>query len=312
MTSYAVQGATFAESSSRIDENASRAETYVDITRGRSANHLYVTRSIDPLDGERLPKAPPPPITATVAAQLSSSGPERAAVDVDPGAPCAAVARTGLDLAGLHASIVAGAQSESVAPAAELRARQVARLGARLLDLSILDRLPQRGHVPYLGRQWDGAVANLAVFLARWNVTPGGDGRWQWALGPRGDQDGLNQERRQVAERLIDVTVAAAQETALSNGYELPRWARAHLASQAAVGKCVHDPDELRSLYERIGAYRRTAGVTSPEHPKNPEDAIFGPPPEDAVLRMKRRALVDEALPRDTTMTRPGPSRASL
>jgi len=312
VTSYAVQGATFAESSSRIDENASRAEAYVDITRGRSANHLYLTRSIDPLDGERLPKAPPPPIAASVASRLSSSGPERAAVDVDPGAPGAAVARTGLDLAGLHAATAVGAQSESVAPAAELRARQVARLGAHALDPSILDRLPQRSPVPYLGRQWDEAVAKLAVFLARWNVIPGGPSRWGWALGPRGDQNGLNEERRQVAERLIDVAVAAAQETALSAGHELPGWARAHLASQAAVGKCVHDPDELRSLYARIGDYRRTAGVKDPEHPKNAEDAIFGPPPEDAVLRMKRRALVDEALPRDATMTRPGPSRASV
>src|SRR5207249_2280086 len=57
-TSYAVQGATFAESTSRIDEKASRLETYVDITRGRSANHLYLTCGVDPLDGERLPRAP--------------------------------------------------------------------------------------------------------------------------------------------------------------------------------------------------------------------------------------------------------------
>ncbi|HLF99691.1 MAG TPA: MobF family relaxase, partial [Acidimicrobiia bacterium] len=60
LTSYAVQGATFGASASRVDEHATRAETYVDITRGQIANHLYVTRAVDPLDGERLPKAPPP------------------------------------------------------------------------------------------------------------------------------------------------------------------------------------------------------------------------------------------------------------
>jgi len=86
VTSYAVQGATFAESTSRIDERASRSEAYVDITRGRSANHLYVTRAADPLDGERLPKAPAPPIAASVTARLSGSGPERAAIDLDPAA----------------------------------------------------------------------------------------------------------------------------------------------------------------------------------------------------------------------------------
>lgn len=102
VTSYAVQGATFAESTSRIDEKAGRAETCVDITRGRSANHLYLTRGIDPLDGERLPKAPPPPIRASVADRLSRSGPERAAIDLDPDAPAAARARDGRPLAALR------------------------------------------------------------------------------------------------------------------------------------------------------------------------------------------------------------------
>src|SRR5205823_42296 len=99
-----IQGSTFGESTSRIDENATRSETYVDITRGRVANHLYLTRSMDPLDGERLPKAPASPIAASVTARLASSGPERAAVAIDPGAPEASGARAGLDLATLHAT----------------------------------------------------------------------------------------------------------------------------------------------------------------------------------------------------------------
>jgi hypothetical protein len=40
VTSYAVTGATYPASTSRIDETSSRAETYVDITRGQQANHL--------------------------------------------------------------------------------------------------------------------------------------------------------------------------------------------------------------------------------------------------------------------------------
>jgi hypothetical protein len=50
VTSYAVQGATRAVSTSRIDPTATRAEAYVDITRGQAANHLYLTRPADPLD----------------------------------------------------------------------------------------------------------------------------------------------------------------------------------------------------------------------------------------------------------------------
>ncbi len=309
VTSYAVQGATFAESTSRIDENASRSETYVDITRGRSANHLYLTRSVDPLDGEHLPKAPPIPIAASVAARLSSSGPERAAVDVDPGAPAAATARADRDLAELHRSI-AGAERGALAAAAELRARQVSRLGTRSLDRSLLDRLPPRSHVPFLARQWDEAVADLSVFLARWDVTPGGHSRWGWALGPRSNQADLEHERRQIAARLVDVTVAAAQEAAHEAGYELPDWARTHLARHAAFGTCAHHPAELRSLYARIEDYRQAVGVETTGQPRNAEEVIFGDLPEDDALRMRRRSLIEESLPREGAVARPVPGRA--
>ncbi len=80
VTSYAVQGATFERSTSRIDEGASRAETYVDITRGRQANQLFLTRAPDPLDGEHLPKAPNSDVTRAVTDRLRRSGPELVAI----------------------------------------------------------------------------------------------------------------------------------------------------------------------------------------------------------------------------------------
>ncbi len=86
VTSYGVQGATFEESTGRVDERTSRAETYVDLTRGRRANHLFVTRAEDPLDGERLPKAPPPPLEASLAIRLRASGAEVTAWELDPDA----------------------------------------------------------------------------------------------------------------------------------------------------------------------------------------------------------------------------------
>ncbi len=308
VTSYAVQGATFAESTSRIDEKASRSETYVDITRGRSANHLYLTRAADPLDGERLPKAPPPPIASAVTTSLSGSGPERAAVDVDPDAPNTATARTGRTIAELHAhTTVAGAES-SVGAAAKSRARQVARIGGRALDPTVLGRLPPRSHLPFLARQWDQTVADLSVFLARWNAAPGGTGRWEWALGPRRDDPDFEHERRRTAMAVVDLTVATAKESFRENGYELPTWASAHLACHAARGVCIHDPCDLRLLYERIAAYRREVGVNDDEGARSIEEAIFGTAPEDPVLRMKRRALVEEALPLDA-VARPAPAR---
>lgn len=84
VTSYAVQGATFAESTGRIDEGTTRAEAYVDLTRGRDANHLYATRAEDPLDGERLPKAPAPPLDVSLAIRLRASAGEVTAWELDP------------------------------------------------------------------------------------------------------------------------------------------------------------------------------------------------------------------------------------
>jgi conjugative relaxase-like TrwC/TraI family protein len=73
LTSYAVQGSTRSVSTSRVDATATRAETYVDITRGRDENHLYLTAASDPLDGEALPRVPPAPADVAVAERLNRS-----------------------------------------------------------------------------------------------------------------------------------------------------------------------------------------------------------------------------------------------
>jgi len=73
LTSYAVQGSTRDVSTSRVDATATRAETYVDITRGRHENHLYVTAATDSLDGEALPRVPPAPADVAVAERLHRS-----------------------------------------------------------------------------------------------------------------------------------------------------------------------------------------------------------------------------------------------
>ena len=76
LTSYAVQGSTRDISTSRVDATATRSETYVDITRGRQENHLYLTATTDPLDGEALPRIPPAPADIAVAQRLHRSSGE--------------------------------------------------------------------------------------------------------------------------------------------------------------------------------------------------------------------------------------------
>jgi hypothetical protein len=82
VTSWAVQGATNPVSTSRIDETSTRAETDVDITRGRHANHLYLTRHPTDLDGEHLPRIPPDPVDQAVADRLTTSRGERTAWEI--------------------------------------------------------------------------------------------------------------------------------------------------------------------------------------------------------------------------------------
>jgi conjugative relaxase-like TrwC/TraI family protein len=76
LTSYSVQGSTRDLSTSRIDATATRAETYVDITRGRKANHLYLTATADPLDGEHLPRVTASDVDDAVARRLEQSSAE--------------------------------------------------------------------------------------------------------------------------------------------------------------------------------------------------------------------------------------------
>src|SRR5205807_1328538 len=112
-------------------------------------------------------------IAALVTTRLSGSGPERPAIDVDPRATITDVARAGRGLTELQALMTAGPDRALVA-AADLRSRQVGRLGVRTLDPSVVARLPKRSEVPFLAHRWDEVVADLAIYLARWNITPGG------------------------------------------------------------------------------------------------------------------------------------------
>ena len=98
VTSYAVQGATHPLSTSRIDETSTRAETYVDITRGTDANHLYLTRPDDPLYGEHLPRVPPDPIDEAITTHLEHSQGEKTAWEIRQDTRDRAAERLGPDL----------------------------------------------------------------------------------------------------------------------------------------------------------------------------------------------------------------------
>jgi len=176
VTSYGVQGATYEASTSRIDEGATRAETYVDITRGRRSNHLFVTRAPHPLDGEHLPEAPPPPIIDSVADRLRRSGPERAAIE--------------------HALAAGQPPALLTVPPAEWT-----------------DRFPEPGGGPvHLRRRWRAALDAVSAYRSRWHPPPGRS-EWEWAVGSPIADPAARAEREAVMDALHAYSFAVVRES---------------------------------------------------------------------------------------------------
>jgi hypothetical protein len=105
VTSYSVEGLTFDQSTSRVDPQSTRPEVYVDITRGRNENHVFVTRADDALDGERLPAVPAPDVDQQLENRLSVAAGEPVAIDLDPEAGDIAIAN-------LHRTAAPNAEGE--------------------------------------------------------------------------------------------------------------------------------------------------------------------------------------------------------
>jgi conjugative relaxase-like TrwC/TraI family protein len=280
VTSYAVQGATYGTSTSRIDEGASRAEAYVDITRGRAANHLFLTRSRDPLDGEHLPKVPPPSIPDNVARRLRDSGPERTAIEVDPSA-CREPSSPGAILA---------AADRFAAPDPD----GAARLARYAPPADLVEALPERSEVPFLAKRWDDTVAAIVRYRSRWDTSPGA-GPFGWALGPC--VEGSEPERDEVAQQIVQLTVATAAEGLRPHGWDsLPAWAAQHVSEAAAEGSCRVDPASISALYGRVREYRNSHGLADDDASAslNVVVTVLGPPPPNTGDRAAYRLLSEE------------------
>ncbi|HAS13129.1 MAG TPA: hypothetical protein DCS55_21855 [Acidimicrobiaceae bacterium] len=277
VTSYAVQGATYDSSTSRIDEHASRSEAYVDLTRGRHANHLYLTRGPESPDGEHLPKVPPPPVVDAVSNRLRASGPERPAVEIDP-----------------SAAQFTAATSE-ISPGPRVEPRRARRMAIHQPDDDLVHHFSRVPSVPFLVRRRDDLVASVSAFRHIWQVAPTGHESFAWALGAMARcTDVAN--RTDLAERIVGMTLsAAAEELRRHQGSELPPWAPHHLRLVAARGGRLGVAD-LSHLYDRIESYRRERGVDHLDDaaPEEALVALLGPPPLDPAERAAYVLLAED------------------
>lgn len=274
VTSYSVQGATYDSSTSRIDEGASRSETYVDITRGRGSNHLFLTRGVDPLNGEHLPKAPPPSLVESVSSRLQGSGPERAALEVDPGA----------------------ARPDDPDREAELVDRRAHRIATHNVPDELRVRLPSPAGQPvHVVRHWTKAIQMVTGYRARWHPQPGG-GPWEWAVGRPVPVEGALGHRRAVVAALTRHAVARAAEELRPYGWDaLPPWAANHVAIAAARGVQSPDWPALGDLYERVARYRESVGAADEADESGyPLASVLGPVPSDVTAAATRQSLAVE------------------
>ena len=280
VTSYAVQGATYNTSTSRIDEHASRSEAYVDLTRGRHANHLFLTRGPEPLDGEHLPKVPPPPIIEAVSRRLHGSGSERPAIEVDPDAAAQF----------LDAPRVCAVNDTS--PLMRTRTSRTARLARSDPPAAVVAMLPPRQEIPYLAKAWDDAACAVSSYQTElWSPAQPSH---CWAETSQGAPTAppLQDEPRRVAiTAMTRLAVADVAEHLRVNGWmETPAWVE-HLVAEAIST----EPVGLRyaglvPLVQRVSEYRRTVGLDD----LSAVAGLLGETPNDPSLRAMHHLLAIE------------------
>lgn len=279
VTSYAVQGATFDTSTSRIDEHASRAETYVDITRGRTANHLFLTRADDALDGEHLPRVPPPPTTETVTHRLTQSGPEHTAVDIDAG-------------------LIEPLDPARTAEQERRRVMRAARHADAPIDLAAF--APPPSAPVHLERLWRRAVASVSGYRQTWPL-PAGSGPWAWLVGVPPSDPAARRARDRACHALGAFVRAQAREVLASgDAARMPPWKAEAVELVAARGCWPHDWSDLQQTLAQVEAYRASRGMEPSDLPGEGISRILGSSRaggEDAVRAVLAKRLMTSGPP---------------
>lgn len=212
VTSYAVQGSTHDASTSALTTSTSRNELYVDITRGRTTNQLYATRTANDLDREdHLPAIEQATIDA-LRRRLSHSG-TRTATSHDPNALAVARIRSGRSIAGVTA---AGRRGHTAAIERARRAgiSALRRQARHNPPESFTALMPHRPTSPHLAARWDDVAGDVAVHHTlsdpRRSSTPSSANAVDGALGPRPDDPDAAERWGRLAVQLVDLAVDVA------------------------------------------------------------------------------------------------------
>lgn len=268
VTSYAVEGLTFDQSTSHVDPQSTRPEVYVDITRGRNENHVFVTRADDVLDGERLPAVPTSTVDRQLRDRLAGADGEPVAIDLDPGAGDIALAYWERGITSSRDGAVG---------------RQIAHKAIAWPDPSLVERLGGSPEDPDTAGRYHELLADIALYRHRYRAVPGPRGAWVWALGAPVLDPAGQRERNELTARLADYAVAVARQHLAELGpldettSETIMWlaaqgwlgaidytaARAAIAADHPVGAALRRAVGTRSDHSQVGqADQEPVGVT--------------------------------------------------
>ena len=319
LTSYAVQGATLPASSSAVTAGARRRELYVNLTRGRRDNHLFVAAPSDTLGGEgHLPRPPEDDVIAEVLAAVGRPDEDRSALEVDAAALDVGVARAGRTCAELR-MLRNEADPEDARMLAVLgRAEQIAANAAARIAVAeppawVAGLLPRRPSVPWLAARWEEAVGAVGAYRSRWEPVPlpGGGSTAARVLGSPGCEEqaaersealGLVGEvwagvaaRELAAHARTTGEVPAEHQALLASP---PDWMHRHLSELGAAGALVGGTPvrALAHLYVDVAAFRsRHRRAPDKEPPERGLRALLGERPEDPLGRRQWDQLAQRA-----------------
>jgi hypothetical protein len=318
LTSYAVQGATLPASTSAVTAGARRRELYVNLTRGRHDNHLFVAAPSDGLSGEgHLPRPPEDDVVTEVLAAVGRPDEDRSALEIDPLALAVADLRTDRTPADLRALREAVDTEDPDALAVATRAEQIAANAAARAAVAepppwVPALLPSRPDVPWLAARWDTAVGSVAAYRARWEPPPipGGSvsGR---VLGSPGCETQAT-ERSEVLWLVGDVWAGVATRLLRDHArgddtltpehrallLEPPPWMRQHLREVGAAGGLGAGipTASLARLYVEIAEFRSRYGrEIDGDSPQRGLRSLLGARPDDPLGRRRWDVLADRA-----------------
>lgn len=330
LTSYAVQGATLPASSSSVTAGARRRELYVNLTRGRRDNHLFIAAPSDMLGGEgHLPRPPEDDVIAEVLAAVGRPDEDLSALEVDPLALAVADARAGRTVAELREerTRLAAEDDEPAAPIVS-RAEQIASNAAARATVAepppwVATLLPPRPDVPWLAARWDAAVGGIGAYRARWEPAPipGGTASGRVLGSPGSDEQ--RDERARVIDLVGDVwagvvgkelAASAREDPSLTPEHRSlligpPPWLQRHLSELGASGGFIGGirAQALANFYVDAAAMRERNGLTDDSPVGRGARALLGNRPEDALGRRQWFLLADGAArlrqPRDQART---------